>query len=783
MTALRTMPNLNGAPAMHRRLALLTASILLLTPVGTHAQTATGTDTLSQVVPMAPVEVSTSRAGERPVVAATSLGREQLRRANWGQDTPMLLATLPGAFAYSDAGNGVGYSYLTLRGFPQRRISVLVNGVPLNDPESHEVYWIDHPDLMSATAQVQVQRGVGPALYGAAALGGSVSVETSPFAVAPRASVTSGTGSFGLRRLVLEGASGPLAGGWDLYGRYARVESDGYREQSWSRLWSYALSARRTLGTQSWRVNLYGGPEETHLSYLALSPEYLSGAITGDADRDRRSNPLTYDGERDHFFEPHYEFVHTWAPTPVLTLTQTAFWFDGRGYFDERRTNRALADYRLPAIATSDTTLVPRDHYAQDANGVLLRDAQGRASIVNFDVTRRREVTNRHYGWLPRARLAHAHGALTVGGELRFHDGRHVGSVLAGDPLPPGTANPASYYDYHPRTLAAGLYAREEWDLSPRWRATADLAWRHAGYAMRGDRFDGIAFEQHYDFASPRVALQWQADAHTQTFASYAYSSREPAFRDLYDAEGVGSVPLYRRVDVAAGVYEDPLIKPEHVHDLELGASWRNQALSLSANLYRMDFRDELVFAGQFNTDLGYSILGNAARSVHQGVELAAAASRRLSSGLVLGLDGNATLSDNHFVEFRESYGPTPADQVVYDGQPIGFSPAIMANAALQAGWHGVLARLEAQHAGRVYVDNTGTEANSIAPHTVWNAVLSVTHPVAGTPVMALVRGLNLGDLRYGTTGYMDFDRHRDLVPHVMPAATRSWQAEVRVEF
>jgi iron complex outermembrane receptor protein len=279
------------------------------------------------------------------------------------------------------------------------------------------------------------------------------------------------------------------------------------------------------------------------------------------------------------------------------------------------------------------------------------------------------------------------------------------------------------------------------------------------------------------------VALQWQASERAQLFASYAYSSREPAFRDLYDAEGAGSVPLYRRVNIAAGLYEDPLIKPEHVQDVELGASWKSAVGSLSANLYRMDFRDELVFAGQFDTDLGYPILGNAARSVHQGVELAAATARRLANGFELGLDGNATLSDNHFIEFRESYGPTPADQVVYDDKPLGFSPAVMANAALRATWRGVGARLEAQHAGRVFVDNTGTDANSIGPHTVWNATLSASHRVAGTPVTAALRGFNLGDLRYATTGYMDFDRHGDLVPHVMPAATRSWLAELHIDF
>ena len=249
----------------------------------TRASESPSPDTLGHVVAMPVVEVSTSRAGERPAFAFSRLKREAIRSLDWGQDTPMALATQPGAFAYSDAGNGVGYSYLTLRGFPQRRVSVLVNGVPLNDPESHEVYWIDHPDLLSSTSELQIQRGVGPALYGAAALGGSVNIETSPFSDTPRASIATGAGTFATRRLVLEGNSGPLAGHWNLYGRYARVESDGYREQSWSKLWSYTLSARRLIGPHSVRVNLYGGPEETHLSYLALSPEYMSGTFTGNA--------------------------------------------------------------------------------------------------------------------------------------------------------------------------------------------------------------------------------------------------------------------------------------------------------------------------------------------------------------------------------------------------------------------------------------------------------------------------------------------------------------------
>jgi iron complex outermembrane receptor protein len=150
----------------------------LLLPARALAQPPAPSDTLSHVVPIRGIEVSTARAGDKTPLARSILRREDLTRVNWGQDTPMALAILPNVYAYSDAGNGIGYSYLSIRGFPQRRVSVLINGVPLNDPESHEVYWIDHPDLLASTSEAQVQRGVGSALYGAASLGGSGNLET-----------------------------------------------------------------------------------------------------------------------------------------------------------------------------------------------------------------------------------------------------------------------------------------------------------------------------------------------------------------------------------------------------------------------------------------------------------------------------------------------------------------------------------------------------------------------------------------------------------------------------
>lgn len=768
-------------------LALATSPALARAQQSTPATAAP--ETLARVVTLPEVVVSTARADPRTPVAVSTLRRDQIQERNWGQDTPMALATLPGAYAYSDAGNGIGYSYLSVRGFPQRRISVLVNGVPLNDPESHEVYWIDHPDLLASTAEAQLQRGVGSALYGAASVGGSVNLETAPFGETCRTSAALSYGSFDTRRLMLEMDSGRLAGGWNLYGRYSRIETDGYRERSWTKLWSYALSARKIAGRHSFRANLYGGPERTHLAYLGVSSDYLNGLVTGDRDRDRRFNPIAYEGEADHFFEPHYELIHSWSPGPRLALTQTLFYFDGEGYYDERRTLQSLSDYRLSPWATYDPTLFGADSLAYYENdGIsLTRDTQGRVTVQNFDAVRRRWVGNRHFGWIPRVRLEHARGALTVGGELRFHDGRHIGTVISGNGAPPGTEPDHVYYDYHPRTISGGLFLREEWRLASRFRLTGDLGWRHQSYRMRGDLTDAafhptaIRFDQRYDFAVPRLGLTWEPRPNMTAFLAWSHANREPAFRDLYDAEGAGSVPLYQ--DALLGTYRDPLIRPERVHDYEAGAAWRRGGLGLSANLFRMDFRDELVYAGQFNTDLGYPILGNAARSVHQGMELAGHLESATASGVRVTLGANATLSDNHFVRYRETLGTNPGDTLSYDGKTIGFFPAVLGNISASVGWRGAAFGAETQSIGRMYLDNTEDVTGSIRPHTVLNLSgrYRVGLPNGGAAAFS-VRVFNALDARYETGGYSYLyagTRYTDFIP----AATRNALAQVRVEF
>jgi iron complex outermembrane receptor protein len=728
-------------------------------------------------VPLPEVVVSTVRAGEQSPVARSTMSRDEIRRVNWGQDTPMALATLPGAYAYSDAGNGIGYSYLSVRGFSQRRISVLVNGVPLNDPESHEVYWIDHPDLLASTSEAQMQRGVGSALYGAAAVGGTVNLETAAFGAERSVRVSLAGGSFNTRRAMIEMDSGRLAGGWSYYGRYSRVETDGYREQSWSRLWSYYFGAGRLIGDHSLRVNLFGGPEETHLAYKGAPRAVLEGGRTGNAEDDRRFNPLTWPNEADHFFEPHYELVHSWSPRAGLALTQTLFWFDGRGYYDEQRFD-SLGAYRLDPWP-ADTTLYPPASF-DDGYGNQVRDSQGRLLMQRTTVERRRTIVNRHYGWIPRVRIAHAAGELTVGGELRFHDGHHIGEVLGGDGLPPGTAAAQRYYDYHPRTFSGGIFLREEWRPGEALTVTGDLAWRHQDYFMRDDVFGGNRFDQSYDFALPRLGVSWRPREDMTLFGSWSYGQREPRFVDLFKGERVPGVAYYGSYDPANGIAEDPLVRPEKVSDFELGGAYSAGGVRASANLFRMDFRDELVDY-QFNPDFYDWVTTNAARSLHQGVELAVAAEARPRGGLTLALDANATLSDNHFVDFDEQLDPVTS--VSRDGKGIGFFPRTIANAGARLLWSGALLGAEAQHAGEIFLDNGEDPGGRIAPRTVLNLSAGYRRALGAGEAALVVRLLNALDAKYETGGYFDYDEAGSYVAHFVPAAARNAIVQLDVRF
>lgn len=739
----------------------------------------------SMALPGPQLEVTTTRATERETPAAfTELSRPEIQERYWAQDVPMLLAETPGTYAYSDAGNGIGYSYVKLRGFSQRRVAVTVNGIPLNDPQTHEVYWVDHPDLLASASTVQVQRGVGSALYGAGAVGGAINVETLKVPMERRIAIEAGGGSYGTQRFSAQYESGLLEDAYVLTGRYSRIRSDGYRERSWSDLWSYAFSMARLDSWITSRLNLYGGPERLHLAYFAVDRAYLDGRITGDADQDRRYNPLEWPNATDTFFEPHYELLQDVKLSERASLSSSIFYFPGKGHYDDLPFGPQLFSARhLPDFTVGSNTQYPASYYA-DTTGA------GPYTVIASDLTQRLWARNKHYGWVPRARLRHDRGELTVGGEWRESTGRRWGEITWAAALAAGVPPNFVFYDYTGRVNVISGFVQEAYDLRPDLKVTGSLQIRRTRYAIGKDRFNGYDFDLHYTSLNPRIGVNWNANDRWNLFGSYARAEVEPILGEIYRPDDPTSVPLFRIVDPVNDIYEDPLIDPEKLNDYEAGIGYRSGSFAAKVNGFWMDFRDEIVPLGQVDP-FGVPITGNAARSTHRGVELEWSG-RRGS----LELSGNLTLSENFFDEYLEFVDSTTVND--YSGNSIAGFPNRLANVTLGYRKGGVYGGLTVVEIGRQYLDNTednrknpslretpGYQHRYIEQHAVLNGRVSLDvtgltglRPFSSSTLALDIHALNLTDLKYETAGYVFFD-----VPYFIPAAGRNVFASLRAEF
>jgi len=701
------------------------------------------------------VEVTANRAvaGETPVTFS-NITREQIDRSYWGQDVPMFLSQVPGFYAYNDNGNGIGYSYFTLRGFDMRRTAVSLNGVPLNDAESHGVFFIDLADFLSTTEDIQVQRGVGTGAYGSSAIGGSVDLMTRHPLTAPRLRATFLGGSWDTYRYNLEYDTGFSENGWGATFRLSKVDTQGYRDQSWVEMWNCFADVEHYGERSSLRITLFGGPEETHLAYYGISKDYLNGKITGDRRRDRRYNPLTWPGEIDHFFQPHFQLQHIYQLSPDLTLENTLFLFTGDGYFKQYKTNRWMPEYGLPPYEDPDEGLV--DH---------------------TDLIRKRKVNEWDAGWIGQTVWHHlgGRGSLRGGVALRLHNGHHLGTVEWAQHYPPDLPPGHRYYDYEVDKSTAQPFAEESLNLGRAWTLLGGLTWTHHRYEMNKDRVKGVSFTQTYQYLLPRLGLTWRPAKGWSVFANVSRGAREPAFRDIYDPQDYWS--------------ERAHLDPEKLSDYELGGERRWKTGYARANLYWLHFTNEIVWAGGLD-DSGVPITANGAVSNHRGIELEAGWTPKPRFGAHLAL----SYSHNTFSKFIQyDWDGNPMD---HSGNRIAGIPDWLANLQLTGGWGPMDALLTLRYVGRFYLDNTEDMRKDPAArqepgyiHRTNDDFFTVdlsfrfdlgqraARAIAAKKILVDLRINNLSDELYTTFGYMDDQ------PYWTPAATRSLYAGVTVDW
>lgn len=757
------------------------------------------------------IDVDALRGLERfTPITFENIGRKVIEQKYWMQDLPMFLNGSTSINSYSESGASVGYSYLSLRGFDQRRISILVNGIPQNDPEDHQVYWVDVSDLTASVEDIQIQRGIGTALYGSSAIGGVVNIKTIDFFKRKFLNLSGAYGDFNSKKYSLEFSSGLLNNGFGFYGKYTRIKTDGYRDLSWSDHWGYFLSAGKIIGRNAVvKLNFYGSPIKNHLAYLGVDKDYLDGKITGDKLIDRKYNYLTYPDETDNYFQPHYELEFNVQTSKNIYVSNTLSYIRGEGFFNSLFPVYYGYDFnyfRLNPFFVSDTTTFNSQYYRRNPDGTFSFEKGSGYEIIRSDIVTKLTVNNNTYGWFPKVQIKHNdRGTLVVGGEIRYHNSDHFGEVIFGDALPQGTQPNHQYYFYNGGKRTYSVYANEIYSVSTKLNAMLGLQYVYHRYNLSNDKFKPYDFSVNYNFVTPRVGLNYNFNDKLSAFVNFSIAKREPRLKDIYDAENPDSKPNFRIIDVAKGIYEDPLIKPEEMNDYEAGIGYNTNLLKANLNFYLMNFKNEIVNNGQLD-NVGQPIVGNAARSIHRGIELEIQL-RPFSNRLLrrFSISGNMNLSDNYFNEYKEILRADSSGNIIYgndySGNKIILNPGIIANVSLNySSDFGIDMYAGMQHIGKQYLDNSENERKNpglrnelgyinktIESYTVVNAGLSVNLAslIRQNNFVKLFKSLefslkanNIFDILYETTGNIS-----DGTPYWIPAATRNFYAELKVGF
>ncbi|MFZ1281101.1 MAG: TonB-dependent receptor [Ignavibacteriaceae bacterium] len=655
------------------------------------------------------IEASVGKKGITPI-SFDKISKEEIQKDYIVQDIPNYLSQLPSTTFYSENGNGIGYNYLSIRGFDQRRISVSINGIPQNDPEDHNVYWLDFPDILASTELIQVQRGSGSGVVGYPAIGGSINIITSPFSEKPKFDLSASFGSYNTRKYSASFSSGLLDKKYSIYTKLSQILSSGYRKHSWSKLNSYHLSVVRYDNKLTSQLNLFGGPISDGLAYngiakFALKDKNLRKANYSDWNKnfdyvnytDRVKTVISNDkndtiyvinrrkDEIENFSQPHFELLNEYQIDDKMKLNSALFFVLGSGYFDyDGSWSIYYDDYFRLKLNGYDSTMIP-------TNALI-----------------RAQVENKQFGWIPKFSYDHVNGQLIIGGEFRIHRSEHWGNINYAENLPAGVTKDYQYYFYKGAKNIVGGFIHESYNLNDNINLLGELQLAYHQYRLYNEKYVENDFTISDLFINPRFGLNYKFTENQNVFISLARVTREPRLKNYYDAveSSGGEIPQFELNSDGANNYNSPSVKPETMNDLELGLSHQSNNLIISLNLYYMLFENEIVKNGKVDR-FGQPITGNVERTTHTGIEF----SFILKPFDYLELFGNASYSRNTITEGKNYLNQT--ESIDISGNKISGFPEFLSNLGIQFNYSEILLKLNAKYVGEFYSDNFDDNLNN----------------------------------------------------------------------
>ena len=608
------------------------------------------------------VLVSATRAGDKTPVAKTTVDKTTIENQNMGQDIPYLLTMTPSFVATSDAGAGVGYTNFRIRGTDLNRINVTVNGIPMNDAESHGTWFVDIPDLAGSVENIQVQRGVGTSTNGAAAFGATIDLQTSTLNKDAYAEYRTSGGSFNTFKNSVSAGTGLLNDHFTLDVRLSKVSSDGFVDRASSDLKSFYTSAGYYSENTIVKVNVFSGFEETYQSWNGVPSVKLNNdaegmqryldhwlwnshsareneiryqdLINSDA---RTYNMYTYDNEVDHYQQDHYQLLFSHRLSDFLTVNAAGFYTYGRGYYENYKYDEEYADYNLVAPE----------------------------GIEETDMVVWKWLDNDFYGATFSLNYEQGQSALTVGGGWNTYDGSHFGKVIWAQNM---GENEKDFEWYRGTGLKKdfNVYGKYNLQVSSAVSLYADLQYRRIDYDIDGfdDDLRDLTQSHDFNFFNPKFGIYYRPDNSQEAYLSFARANREPNRSNFVDADPDGKQPV-----------------AESLNDFEAGYTYKTSNFLLGANLYFMSYQDQLIQTGEIN-DVGSAIMVNVDDSYRAGIELTGG----LKIARNLNWNANATFSQNkikNFTEYVDDWDTGGQDAYELGKTDLSFSPHVIVNSEL----------------------------------------------------------------------------------------------------
>ena len=681
--------------------------------------------------------VRATRASENSASTYRNISKKELEKNNLGQDLPFLLNQTPSVVVSSDAGNGIGYTGIRIRGSDPTRMNVTINGIPYNDPESQSTYWVNLPDFASSVDNIQIQRGVGTSTNGAGAFGGSLNIQTTTKQDSAYAELNNTVGSYQTIKNTINAGTGLINNKFSFDGRLSRIQSDGYIDRGSSKLKSYFLSGAYYGKKDLLRVNVFSGSEKTYQAWNGVPENLLK--------TNRTFNGFTYEDQTDNYTQDHYQLLYSHTFSEKLSANTALHYTQGRGYYEEFKANQKLSNYGINPFIVGGST------------------------ISRTDLIRRRWLDNQFYGltyslnYIPTSALT-----FTLGGAYNEYDGDHFGEVIRGQYIPISNSI-TPYYKGNGFKTDFNTYAKADYSLG-NLKLFADLQYRRVSYFVNGTDKNRLNLDQNdqLNFFNPKLGASYAINHLNSIYASIAVANKEPN-RDDYINSTIATRPA-----------------SENLLDIEAGYRLKGTAITAGINAYAMIYKDQLVLTGKIN-EVGEYIRQNVAESHRYGIETDAKI--QISNKLAWLI--TASISDNkvkNFTEFVDDYDNGGQILNKYSNTDLAFSPNFIGSAELSLQpFKKTEIALLSKYVSQQYLDNTSNSKRSLDAFFVNDLRLRYNTSIKGLKNIGLTLLVNnifseLYEANGYTFSYMsggDFTTEN----YYYPQATRNFLLSLSLKF